>query len=246
MRELTTPNTVADAIFGAVTDHSRPLLTYYDEATGERTELSAATLGNWAAKTANYLTDEIGVGAGDVVVVDLPEHWQTAGIVLGALWSGADVHLPGPDATEAASEALVVFTSRDRLDDHPDADEVVVASLDPFALPLRDLPPGVGDYGSVVRVHGDQFVSRSPAVEALDGAPTAEVITEARTVAERDGIGAGTRVVSTRPWHGASDVLAHLLAPMIAGGSLVHVANADAERVTAIAEVEKAGVILAE
>ncbi|WP_374609845.1 TIGR03089 family protein, partial [Gordonia sp. (in: high G+C Gram-positive bacteria)] len=71
MRELT-PNTVTDAIFAAVTDHSRPLLTYYDDATGERTELSAATLGNWAAKTANYLRDEIGVAEGDVVAVDLP------------------------------------------------------------------------------------------------------------------------------------------------------------------------------
>ncbi|MDV6310791.1 TIGR03089 family protein [Gordonia amicalis] len=244
MRELSSPNTVADAIFGAVADHSRPLLTYYDEATGERTDLSAATLGNWAAKTANYLVDEIGVGAGDVVVVDLPEHWQTAGIVIGALWAGTDVHLADADAAEAASEPRVVFTSRDRLDDHPDADEVVVASLDPFALPLRDLPPGVGDYGSVVRVHGDQFVTRSPAVEALDGMPTAEVVTEARTVAERDGIAAGTRVVSTRPWHTARGVLAHLLAPLIAGGSLVHVANASAERVAAIADVEKAGVVL--
>ncbi|SDU52201.1 TIGR03089 family protein [Gordonia westfalica] len=240
MRELNTPNTVADAIFGAVADHSRPLLTYYDEATGERTELSAATLGNWAAKTANYLVDEIGVNAGDVVVVDLPEHWQTAGIVLGALWAGADVH------TEGFDDAVLVFTSRDRLDDHPDADEVVVASLDPFALPLRDLPPGVGDYGSVVRVHGDQFFSRSPATSALDGATTAEVITDARGAAERDGIVASTRVVSTRRWHTAPGVLAHLLAPLVAGGSLVHVANATAERVAAIADVEKAGVVLAE
>ncbi|HET6211502.1 MAG TPA: TIGR03089 family protein, partial [Micromonosporaceae bacterium] len=30
---------------------ARPLITYYDDATGERTELSAATLANWVAKT---------------------------------------------------------------------------------------------------------------------------------------------------------------------------------------------------
>ena len=71
MRELT-PNTLTDAIFAAVADHSRPLLTYYDDATGERTELSAITAANWAAKTANLVRDEFGLMPGDVVAVDLP------------------------------------------------------------------------------------------------------------------------------------------------------------------------------
>lgn len=237
MRELT-PNTLTDAIFAAVADHSRPLLTYYDDATGERTELSAATLGNWAAKTANYLRDEIGVAEGDVVAVDLPEHWQTAGILLGALWAGAEVHF---DSTE---DPMIVFTSRDRLDSHPDVDGVVVASLDPFALPLRDLPPGVGDYGSVVRVHGDQFVSRYPASATLEGAPIGEALDDARATAEREGIGPGARVVSTRPWYSGDRVIAHLLAPLLAGGSLVHVSAASPERLAAIAEMEKATLIL--
>ncbi|WP_168702718.1 TIGR03089 family protein [Gordonia paraffinivorans] len=240
MRELT-PNTVTDAVFGAVADHSRPMLTFYDDATGERTELSAATLGNWAAKTGNYLLDEIGLATGDIVVVDLPEHWQTAGILLGALWAGADVHCGGSDSD---LDAAVVFTSLARLDDHPDADEVVVASLDPFALPLRDLPPGVGDYGSAVRVHGDQFVSRSPAAVALHGTPTAEVIAAARAAAEADGISPGTRVASARPWHTADGVRDHLLAPLVAGGSLVHVAAGTPERLAAVAEVEKAALVL--
>ena len=240
MRELNNPNTVTDAVFAAVADHSRPLLTYYDDGTGERTELSGATLGNWAAKTGNYLIDEIGVTGGDVVVVDLPEHWQTAGILLGALWAGADVHLDAGDD----ADPRVVFTTRERLDDHSDADEIVVASLDPFALPLRDLPPGVGDYGSVVRVHGDQFVSRTRAAEALAGQPTSSVISAARAAAERDGIAPGTRVVSTRPWRTADGVIAHLLAPLIVGGSLVHLTGATPERVAALAGVEKAGLVL--
>ena len=46
------------------TDPTRPLLTWYDDATGERTELSGATLANWVAKTANLLVDEVGAGAG--------------------------------------------------------------------------------------------------------------------------------------------------------------------------------------
>ena len=36
-------------------DGTRPLLTWYDDASGERIELSVATAANWAAKTANLL-----------------------------------------------------------------------------------------------------------------------------------------------------------------------------------------------
>jgi len=36
-------------------DASLPLMTFYDDATGERTELSGATLANWVSKTANLL-----------------------------------------------------------------------------------------------------------------------------------------------------------------------------------------------
>src|SRR5262249_8331331 len=48
-------------------DPGRPLLTYYDDATGERAELSATTLANWVAKTANLLQDELALSPGDRV-----------------------------------------------------------------------------------------------------------------------------------------------------------------------------------
>ena len=35
---------------------TQPLVTFYDDATGERTELSGITVGNWVAKTGNLLT----------------------------------------------------------------------------------------------------------------------------------------------------------------------------------------------
>ena len=38
-------------------DPARPLVTHYDDSTGERVELSATTLDNWVAKTANLLQD---------------------------------------------------------------------------------------------------------------------------------------------------------------------------------------------
>ena len=39
-------------------DAGRPLVTFYDHATGERTELSVTTYANWVAKTASLLADE--------------------------------------------------------------------------------------------------------------------------------------------------------------------------------------------
>ncbi|PBC79521.1 uncharacterized protein (TIGR03089 family) [Streptomyces sp. TLI_235] len=43
-------------------DPSRPLITFYDDSTGERVELSAKTFDNWVAKTANLLQDELNAG----------------------------------------------------------------------------------------------------------------------------------------------------------------------------------------
>src|SRR5215813_9999146 len=78
-------------------DPTRPLMTWYDDGTGERTELSGATLANWVAKTANLLVDGVGLGSGDRAVVLLPPHWQTAAVLLGAWSAGIVVSTtPGP------------------------------------------------------------------------------------------------------------------------------------------------------
>src|SRR5258708_17616167 len=65
---------------------SRPLVTFYDDAAGERIELSAKTFGNWVAKTANLLVDRLDAEPGGRLAVALPPHWQTA-VWLFALWS---------------------------------------------------------------------------------------------------------------------------------------------------------------
>ena len=56
-----------------------PLLTYYDLATGERTELSGVSLANWVDKTSNLLVDELGAGAGDQVELTLAERPRGTG-----------------------------------------------------------------------------------------------------------------------------------------------------------------------
>ncbi|HTR68690.1 MAG TPA: TIGR03089 family protein [Mycobacteriales bacterium] len=84
---MTTPTDLLNAELRA--DGARPFLTFYDDSTGERVELSVATTANWVAKTANYL-EEHGVEEGIVVSVRLPLHWQTAIIIL-ATWAAGGI-----------------------------------------------------------------------------------------------------------------------------------------------------------
>jgi hypothetical protein len=76
-------------------DPTRPLLTYYDDATGERTELSGATADNWVAKTANLLVDGLGLRPGALAAVVLPPHWQTAAVLIGSWSAGLAVGTAG-------------------------------------------------------------------------------------------------------------------------------------------------------
>src|SRR5215203_4284402 len=92
-----------------------PLVTHYDDATGERVELSATTLDNWVAKTANLLQDEFDVGPGSTVAVALPVHWQTAAVLLG-IWScGATVVDTAAEDEGRLTGVDVVLAAQDRL-----------------------------------------------------------------------------------------------------------------------------------
>ena len=72
---------------------SRPLVTFYDDATGERVEFSVKTFDNWVAKTANLLVDGLGAEPGARVALALPVHWQTA-VWLFACWSAGLTAVP--------------------------------------------------------------------------------------------------------------------------------------------------------
>ncbi|TXG92588.1 TIGR03089 family protein [Rhodococcus rhodnii] len=227
------PATLTDALLDpALTrDPAGPRITWYDDATGERIELSAVTLANWAAKTANLLRDEIGIAPGDRVAVLLPAHWQTAAVLLGVWWAGAEAVLDADDTDVAA--ALV---TADGLDS--DAPEVVALSLHAFGLPVPDLPLGIVDYATAVRVHGDAF-SPAGAGAALSGMSVAEIATAAADAAERSGLTAADRVLSSRTWSTADDLVESLLAPLVAGASLVQVAHPDPDRQERRVETEK-------
>ena len=202
-----------------------PRITYYDDATGERIELSAATLANWAAKTGNLLRDELGAGPASRVAVLLPAHWQTAAVLFGVWWIGADVLL----GDSAGDEADIALCTPSRLDeaDTTGAAEVAVLSLDPFGRPAPDLPVGVTDYATAVRVHGDQIIAERHPGPALAGRSVDEVLAACQESAMARGLTAGERVLSTASWDRPDELIVGLLAVLAVGGSLVQVANPD-------------------
>lgn len=215
-------------------DPMGPRITYYDDATGERIELSTVTLANWAAKTGNLLRDELGAGPGSRIAVLLPAHWQTAAVLLGIWWIGAEVVLPAASGladtsgeTGLADIALCVSDLLSQADEMAGGGEVAVLSLDAFGAPAPDLPIGVTDYATAVRVHGDQAIPERNPGPALVGLAPDEVLAEAKQAAESRGLSASDRVMSWAPWNTPEAIIENLLSVFVAGASLVQIANPD-------------------
>ena len=153
----------------------------------------------------------------------LPAHWQTAAVLFGIWWIGAEAVLAG----DAADIALCTV---DRLSDADDAvgtGEIAVLSLDPFGKPVPDLAIGLTDYATAVRVHGDQISPERHPGPALDGRSVTEVLADAQASAAAQGFTAADRVLSTGGWLTADALTDNLLAIFAAGASLVQVANPD-------------------
>ena len=222
MRDIDQATTLPEAVLEPILerDPAGPRVTWYDDASGARIELSGLTLANWAAKTGNLVRDEFGLTPGARVAVLLPAHWQTAAVLLGCWWAGTEVVLhPDPDAE-------LVFAAADRLAETEDAPEVAALSLDPMGGPVRDLPIGVTDYATAVRVHGDQFLPGGTGA-ALDGMPVSAVLAEARKSAVRQGFAEGDRVLSSATWDTPAELIDGFLSVLVAGASLVQVADPD-------------------
>jgi uncharacterized protein (TIGR03089 family) len=214
-----------------------PRITYYDDATGERIELSAVTLANWAAKTANLLRDELGAGPTSRIAILLPAHWQTAAVLFGVWWIGAEAVLAGA--------ADIALCTAERLDDAFEitaaapGGEVAVLSLDPFGRPATDLPIGVTDYATAVRVHGDQITPERHPGSALAGRSVDEILADCSGSAAARGVTSSDRVLSSASWDTADELVNGLLAVMAVGASLVQVANPDPAALQRRIEMEK-------
>lgn len=245
-----TGDTVESLRAGALAlDPTRPLLTFYDDHTGERVELSGVTLDNWVAKTANLLVDGCGLGRGDVATVVLPPHWQSAAVLLGCWAAGLSVRPIAPEtpAPETGRDLLrlpcdVLFSA---VPITTTAADRYFLGLAPMGLPSRDLPAGWLDYVTEVRGHGDRFTATS---RVTPGDPATPQLRHARlaatAVARAAALGiSGGRVLIDGDAH--PDPLDWLLAPLAAGASVVLCRRLDHARLPARVAAENVDVVLA-
>ncbi|MFI0239620.1 TIGR03089 family protein [Streptomyces sp. NPDC016845] len=232
-------------------DPGRPLVTFYDDATGERVELSVATFANWVAKTANLLQGELNAEPGDRVALLLPAHWQTAvwllacssvGVVadVDGDAAGADIVVSGPDTLDAARAC---------------SGERIALALRPLGGRFPQTPEGFVDYAVEVPSQGDRFAPFAPVgpdepALAVSGTELtgAEVVAKASADAAGLGLtGPGSRLLSGLSYDSWEGLSAGLLAPLATGGSVVLCRNlgrlddeglakrVESERVTAVA-----------
>lgn len=229
---------------------SNPLVTFFDDASGERVELSARTFDNWVAKTANFLVDGLAAEPGARVVLVLPPHWQTA-VWLMACWSAGLVVEPVDPGTvrgraaepAGAAEPIgsagpyILAAAQEVLDDvirDPEAEEIVGLSLHALGGPLTECPPGVTDYALEVRSYGDRFVPGpevTPEMPAMDVTKTtltaAELVAAGRAAVEKWELDARDRLLVDMSFATLDGVLTGLLAPLISGASVIIQRNFD-------------------
>ncbi len=213
-----------DTLLDGLADASRPLLTYYDIATGERIELSGTTTANWVAKTSNFLVDDLDADTSTRIRIGLDTHWLRFVWILSA-WnvgaavvdSGADIGLSGPEL-------------------EADESHRVAASMRPLGGRFVTNPEGFIDIGAEVPGHGDHFFAIDtpvPATLALD------IGGVRRSHADLLGLATESRRILIEP--GSIERDAELIAATcLGGGSLVMVTSATPADLTRVMEQESA------
>jgi uncharacterized protein (TIGR03089 family) len=221
-------------------------VTFYDDATGERVELSVATFANWVAKTANLLQGDLAAQPGDRLALLLPAHWQSAVWLLACASVGvvadvdgdpaaADLVVSGPDSLERARAC---------------SGERVALALRPLGGRFPQPPEGFADYAVEVPGQGDRFAPFAPVdpeepalVVAGAELTGAEVVEKARADATDLGLtGPGSRLLSGLPYDTWRGLSAGLYAPLATGGSVVlcrHLDGLDQESLAKRVENER-------
>lgn len=227
--------------FGAILDRllsrdaGRPLVTFYDHASGERTELSVTTYANWVAKTASLLAEELDLERGQRLRLDLPPHWLGT-VFLGAAWTvGLTVTWQeDADAVVCGPGSLARWAGvADRL-------PVLASALHPLATRFPDaLPSGVHDLGVEVWSQPDAFVAFDP---PGDDDPAVDELTHAElwaAAAAGTVLHDGGRVLTDENPASPSG-LPSLTEPLARAGSLVLVAHPDPGRLASTYAAEHA------
>lgn len=215
---------------------SGPLITFYDLDSGERTELSGVTFGNWVDKTANLLVDEYFLETGDRIELAVagshPGHWVTLVWELACWQVGATVTLGQP------SNARLVVCGPD-WSSYVDTADLVACSLHPLGLGFsQPLPSGMVDYSLEVRAQPDSHSATPQSGLALAWLDGERQLTQADLVQATTDAAERHLVRATDPW---STTHAALLHPLLTGGSTVVVAGiGDDDQLARIAATERA------
>jgi uncharacterized protein (TIGR03089 family) len=234
-------------------DPGRPRVTWYG-ADGDRVELSARTLENWVAKTANLLVEEFDAGPGSRICLRLPAHWRTVTWLL-AVWSigacavvpadAASAPPPGPAPLDRQPDAVVTADPAATLAAGFHPARLVAVALPALATSFGPgLPPGALDGAAEVRTRADVFV---PLV-APAGADDALAVGDSDPVPHGGLLAAAAQArlpgrVRVLTDGGADRAVGAWLAPLLADGSIVLVAPGlaadDPSRLERIAQQEQ-------
>ncbi|WP_183095302.1 TIGR03089 family protein, partial [Nocardioides stalactiti] len=198
----------------------RPVVTFYDEETGERVELSVTTYANWVAKAASLLVDELDLERGATLRLDLPPHWL-APVFLGAAWTAGLVVTDSdePDAVVCGPDLLDRWA--------PEAGERVVLACSLLPLGVRfasPVPAGVHDVGVEIWSQPDAFApwdppsAEDPATD-LDGTTTSQGEMWEAATSGTLVTGGGRLLVAASP--ASPPGLAAFTEPLAKGGSVV-------------------------
>src|SRR4051812_35038114 len=179
-------------------DGTRPFLTWYDDATDDRVELSVATAANWAAKIANHLVDEDDLQPGDAVAVEPALHWITAVLLLGGWTAGGHVRLSGRPSLDVDRDPMGIGLSR-----------LVGGQPDQYVGPPVDATAPALTVGDRTWTH-------------------AQLAADAGDAAAHHGITGASRVLSTLGYDSVDGLDTGLLVPLAGGASVVLVGHADA------------------
>lgn len=218
-------------------DPGRPLVTFYDHATGERIELSVTTYANWVAKASGLLTDVADLERGMSLRIDLPPHWLST-VFLGAAWTvglrvttsdDADAVVCGPEGLDAWAP---------RASQLP----VLACSLRPLGVRFAEpLPPGVLDVGVEIWGQPDGFTAWDPPTGddlATDALTQAQLWSNDLTAAV-GGFTDGGRLLSVAD-PASPPGMATFTEPLGRGGSLVLVRHPDPARLDGVHAAERA------
>lgn len=220
-------------------DPGRPLVTWYDHATGERVELSVTTYANWVAKAASLLVEEGDLERGMRLRIDLPTHWLGP-VFLGAAWTVGLVVTSDddPDAVVCGPDDLEEWASR--------ADDLVVLACSLLPLGVRfatTVPAGVHDVGLEIWSQPDAFAPWDPptAQDAATGGAYGDTTQGALMESAAAGglLTDGGRLFSMANPASPPGV-ATFTEPLVRGGSLVLVRHPDPGRLDATYAAERA------